>query len=72
MKKYCVHVYMRPYMYEDVEAKSPQEAESKVIKREFAGDYDEIYQIEVMLTCQNCHTDNEPANKKCDECGKKI
>ena len=69
MKTYCVHVFETPYKYENVRAKNEQEAEAKVINREWAGDYDEISNVEVMIQC-DCGYDNDTDNKKCAECGK--
>jgi hypothetical protein len=71
-RKYCVHVYERPHEYENVEAKSPQEAEEKVIATEWAGDYERISQVEVMLQCEDCGLDNDQKNKRCEECGAKL
>lgn len=69
---YCVHVYEQCHEYENVRAKSPQEAEAKVIDREFNGDYETISQVEVMVQCTKCGTDNDPKDKKCQECGYKL
>ena len=70
-KEYCVHVWEQQHDYEGIMAKSPQEAEAIVIKREWAGDYENIYQVEVMRTCK-CGLDNENTNKKCEDCGAKL
>ena len=70
-KTYCVHVYMRPYEYENVKAKSPQDAEDQILRREFP-DTEEVSNVEVMVQCPHCGTDNDTDNKKCEDCGRKL
>lgn len=70
-KNYCVHIFVR-HDYENVEAKNAQEAEDKIVNSQFAGNYEDISEVQVMLQCDNCGYDNEPTNKKCDECGVKL
>lgn len=71
MKTYCVHVYPRAHEYENVRAKTAQEAEDKIVAQEFAGDWSEVGSVEVMLQCE-CGQDNDKDNSKCEECGKKL
>ena len=70
-KTYCVHVYEQAHQYENIKATSPEQAEMIVIKREWNGDYNNIGSVEIMRQC-DCGYDNELANRKCDECGKKL
>jgi hypothetical protein len=70
-KLYCVHVYEQCHEYENVKASSPREAEAKVMKREWNGDYENIQNVEVMRQC-SCGYDNATSSKKCDDCGKKL
>ena len=70
MPKYCVHVSEVPHIYEDIEADSPQEAKDIVLRREFgSAGWDDISQVEVMLQCEQCGTDNDTGNATCEDCG---
>lgn len=71
-KNYCVHVFERPREYENIRAISALEAEKLVIDAQYAGDYDDIQQVEVMLQCNECGLDNDNENTKCEECGADI
>jgi len=70
-KEYCVHVYEQAHQYENIQATSPQQAELLAVRRHNGGDYNTIDHIEVMRTCK-CGLDNDIANEKCDDCGKKL
>ena len=70
-KKYCVHVYEVPHEYEDIMAESADKAEEIVINYEWAGDYQDISNVEVMRQCE-CGYDNDPKEKTCAECGEKL
>ncbi|NIQ15749.1 MAG: hypothetical protein GTO02_15540 [Candidatus Dadabacteria bacterium] len=70
-KKYCVHVYERPYQYENVMAENESKAEEMIIYNEWAGNYESIQNVEVMRQC-DCGYDNDTSNKKCDECREKL
>ncbi len=70
MQTYCVHIYPRAYEYESIKAKTPKDAERKAV-RAAAMDYEDIERLEVMRECE-CGTDNDPENKTCEECGKKL
>ena len=70
-KRYCVHVYERRD-YEDILAENPQDAEDKVMREFYNTMYDDVSEVVVLLTCQECHLDNEPTNVNCDECGEKL
>lgn len=71
LKLYCVHVYERPHVFEDIAAKNPAEARGTVIKREWNGDYNLISHVEVMREC-DCGYDNDVRNSTCDECGRPL
>ena len=71
MKTYCVHVYEAAHKYEDVKARTPEEAEAKVMHHFFNTTYDQISNVEVMRQCE-CGYDKDVENTKCDECGKKL
>ena len=69
-KTYCVHVYPRMLDYENIEARSPEEAKMKVLDAEWP-DTDEYERVEVMRQC-GCGTDNDVADKRCAECGETL
>jgi hypothetical protein len=71
-KTYCVHVYERPREYENVKAKTSADAQAKIIDREWGGDWDDISSVEVMIQCDDCGTDNDTSNTKCEECGARL
>ncbi|NIQ13273.1 MAG: hypothetical protein GTO02_02335 [Candidatus Dadabacteria bacterium] len=70
-KKYCVHVFERPYQYENVIAENARKAEDIMINTEWARDYENIQNVEVMHQC-DCGYDNDTSNKNCEECGEKL
>jgi hypothetical protein len=68
---YCVHVLERRE-YEDIRADSPYEAEERVVRHFYAGNTDDIAEIFAMVTCPNCHYDNDGADEHCDEGAKLL
>jgi len=71
MKNYCVHVYERKEYAHNLAANA-SEAEDKIITEEYAGDYDDISEVQVMVECGKCGCDNEPDAAICDDCGEPI
>jgi hypothetical protein len=70
LKTYCVHVYPAMIDYESIKAKSPEDAEDKVLRTEWPM-HNQVDHVEVMRQC-DCGQDNDLDNKKCDSCGKKL
>jgi hypothetical protein len=71
-KEYCVHIYEPCHEIEDIWTTSPQKAELMAMDRFNGGDYQDIANVEVMVVCQNCHTDNDLDEKVCGSCGEKL
>jgi hypothetical protein len=54
-----------------VEAESPEQAETIIIGRQFAGNYEDIQEVEIMVSC-SCGLDNDKSNEVCEDCGAKL
>lgn len=70
MKTYCVHVYPRPTEYENVRAKTPDDAKTEVVARD-KWYWDDIDHIAVMRQCK-CGQDNDVDEKTCQTCGETL
>ena len=61
--------------YENIKAENLTEARKKledIVDVEFANDWNEISETEIMLVCHNCSTDNDHTNKYCEQCGEQL
>lgn len=67
---YCVHIYPRPYEYENIRAENPDKAKEQAIA-EGRFFWDDIDHIEVMRQCE-CGYDNEVDEMNCAECGVRL
>lgn len=66
-KKYKVMVYPSPHVYEDVEAKTPADAEDAVMLNNFYDNF-EVHNVIVRIECKECGYDNKAEAKKCGSC----
>lgn len=70
--KYTIHIHPVPFIYDDIEADDPEQAEQIVMDYEFNGEYGNVSGVEVYITCMSCGNNNDPYSPYCEYCDEKF